>query len=112
MKETKKLWWGLVLLILISPLGLILPEVFKSGSAWGEWHLEEIGKMLGFIPEGIKRLSNLWPAPVHNYNVKTWEGQGLAKSSLAYILSGALGVGVIVLVSFFLGKILTKKNKT
>ena len=112
MKGTQKLWWGLVLLILISPLGLILPEVFKSGSAWGEWRLEEVEKMLGFIPEGIKRLSNFWPAPAHDYNVKTWEGQGLAKSSLAYLLSGALGVGVVVLISFFLGKILTKRNKS
>jgi hypothetical protein len=112
MKETKKLWWGLVLLILISPLGLVLPELFKSGPAWGEWSLKEIDKMLGSIPAGIKKLSHFWSAPVPDYNLKTWEGQGLAKSSLAYILSGALGVGVIVLVSFFLGKILTKKNKT
>jgi len=112
MKGTKKLWWGLIFLILISPLGLVLPELFKSGPAWGEWSQQQIEKMLGFIPEGIKRLSDFWSAPVHDYNVKNWEGQGLAKSSLGYILSGALGVGVIVLVSFFLGKILTKKNKS
>jgi len=46
MKGTKRLWWGLILLILISPLGLVLPEVFKSGPAWGEWSLEEIEKTL------------------------------------------------------------------
>lgn len=112
MKDTKRLWWGLAILILISPVGLILPEVLGSGPAWGEWTLDELEKMLGFIPTGIKKFSNLWSAPVPDYNLKDWEGRGLAQSSLAYILSGALGVGVILLVSFFLGKILIKKNKT
>ena len=111
MKETKKLWLGIAILILISPLGLIFPEIFKSGPAWGEWSLEEIEKMLGFIPAGIKKFSDFWSAPVPDYNLKSWEGQGFAKSSLGYILSGALGVGVIVLVSFFMGKILIKKKK-
>jgi hypothetical protein len=112
MKENRKLWWGLIVLILFSPMGLILPELFKSGPSWGEWSLEDLEKMLGFIPEGLKKLSDFWSAPVPDYNLKGWEGQGLGKSSLAYILSGALGVGVIVVVSFFLGKILTKRKRT
>jgi len=110
MKGTKKLWWGLILLMFLSPVGLILPEVFKSGPAWGEWSLEEIEKMFGFIPEGLKRLADFWSAPVPDYNLKVWEGQGLAKSSLAYIFSAVLGVGVIVLVTFLLGKVLSRKN--
>jgi len=110
MKGTKKLWWGLALLVLLSPLGLLLPEVFKSGPAWGEWSLEEIQRMVGYIPEGLKRLADLWSAPVPDYNLKSWEGRGLALSSLGYILSGALGVGAVVLVALFLGKILSKKG--
>lgn len=108
MKSTKRLWWGIFILLLLSPIGLILPEVFKSGPAWGEWSLEEIEKMLGFIPEGLKKIADLWPAPLPDYNVKTWEG-GLFKSSLGYILSGGLGVGIILLTTFFLGKLLSKK---
>jgi hypothetical protein len=110
MKNHKKLWWGLAILILASPLGLILPELFKSGPAWGEWSMEELEKMLGFVPDGIKRISDLWSAPIPDYNPKSWEGQGLMRSSLGYILSGVLGVGVIVLISFFLGKLLRKKD--
>ena len=110
MKGTKKLWWGLIILILLSPVGLILPELFKSGPAWGEWTLEEIEKILGFIPEGLKKISDLWSAPVPDYNLKSWEGEGLAKSSLAYILSGILGVGVIILITLLLGKILANKK--
>jgi hypothetical protein len=112
MKTTKRLWWGLAVLVLISPLGLILPELFKSGPAWGEWSLEEIEKLLGFVPEGIRRLSDLWSAPVPDYSLKSWEGQGLAKSGLAYFFSGVLGVGLIGLLSFFVGKLLTRKDKS
>jgi hypothetical protein len=110
MKGTNKLWWGLVLLVILSPIGLILPEIFKSGPAWGEWSLEEIEKMVGYVPAGLKKLADLWSAPVPDYNLKNWEGQGLTKSSLGYILSGALGVGIIVLVTFILGKIISKKD--
>ncbi|MCJ7493244.1 MAG: PDGLE domain-containing protein [Deltaproteobacteria bacterium] len=110
MKGTNKLWWGLVLLVILSPIGLILPEIFKSGPAWGEWSLEEIEKMVGYVPAGLKKLADLWSAPVPDYNLKNWEGQGLTKSSLGYILSGVLGVGIIVLVTFILGKIISKKD--
>jgi hypothetical protein len=111
MKETKKLWWGLVILMLISPIGLVLPEVAKSGPAWGEWSLEEIQKMVGFIPEGLKKVADLWSAPVPDYNLKSWEGKGLVNSSLGYILSAGLGVGIIVLATFVLGRVLSKKNE-
>jgi cobalt/nickel transport protein len=111
MNGTKKLWWGLLLLILVSPLGLWLPEIFKSGPAWGEWGLRELEKMLGFVPEGLKKNADLWSAPVPDYNLKGWEGKGLLPSSLGYILSAFLGVGAIALVAFLLGKVLTRKEK-
>ena len=110
MKGISKLWWGLIILILLSPLGLILPEIFKSGPAWGEWSLEEIEKIVGYVPAGLKKLADLWSAPVPDYNLKNWEGQGLTKASLGYILSGLLGVGLVVLISFILGKIMSKKD--
>jgi len=111
MKGTKKLWWGIAALILLSPIGLILPEIFESGPAWGEWSLEEIEKILGFVPAGLKKIADLWSAPVPDYNLKSFEGKGLAHSSLAYIFSGALGVGLIILISFFLGKFLSRKDR-
>jgi len=30
----KKLWLGIAVLIIITPLGLILPDYFKAGGAW------------------------------------------------------------------------------
>ncbi len=112
MRNARRLWWGLFILLLISPLGLILPEVFQGGPAWGEWRGEDLEKLLGFIPAGFKKISEWWAAPLPDYNLKNWEGQGPAKSGLAYILSGALGVGLIVALSFVLGKLLVRKNRS
>ena len=33
----RRLWVRIGILILLSPLGIILPDIFKSGGAWGEW---------------------------------------------------------------------------
>lgn len=35
MMLAKKLWAGIGALIVLSPLGLILPDRFKAGTAWG-----------------------------------------------------------------------------
>ena len=110
MNKNKRLWWGLILLVLLSPLGLILPEVLRSGPAWGEWSREEIEKMIGFIPEGLKKWTGLWSAPLPDYNLGEWEKKGLFHSSLGYILSGFLGVGAVVAVTLLLGKFLGKKD--
>ena len=37
MRTTSKLWLGVIILAFLSPLGLLLPEYFKAGDAWGEW---------------------------------------------------------------------------
>jgi len=110
MKPTRRLWWGLILLILLSPLGLILPELFKSGPGWGEWRLEEIEKMIGFAPEGLKKWADLWSAPLPEYHFAGWEKKGLFLSSLGYILTGLLGVGMVVLVTLLLGKWMRRKD--
>ena len=110
MTATKKLWWAILLLVVLSPIGLILPHIFQSGPAWGEWGLEEIERIFGFVPEGLKRIAEIWSAPVPDYNLRGWEGKGLARMSFGYILSGLLGVGAIVLITFFLGKFLRKKE--
>jgi hypothetical protein len=110
MTATKRLWWAILLLAVLSPIGLILPHIFQSGPGWGEWGVEEIERMFGFVPEGLKRIAEIWSAPVPDYNLRGWEGKGLARMSFGYILSGVLGVGAIFLITFFLGKFLRKKG--
>jgi len=105
----KKLWWGLAVLAILSPVGLILPDKFKAGTAWGEWSPDEIEKMLGYVPQGMKSLAELWQAPMPDYSFKGWDSLGHGMQSLAYVSSAAFGIAVIVVVTMFLGKIVTKE---
>jgi len=110
MKITTKLWVGLGILIVLSPLGLIIPQRFKAGSAWGEWGVEEVKNLAGYIPKGFQKLSNLWHAPLPDYSLKGWEEKGLPHLSAAYILSAAVGISVTVLLVWLIGKMLVKKG--
>lgn len=111
MKITTKFWIGMAVLVVLSPLGLILPEHFKAGAAWGEWGIDEMQKLVGYIPHGLEKLSSLWNAPIPDYAFKGWEEKGLPHLSLAYIISAVIGIAIIVAVVLIIGKILTKKGE-
>lgn len=111
MKITTKLWIGLGVLILLSPLGLLLPEHFKAGAAWGEWGIDEIKKLVGYVPKGLEKLAPLWNAPLPDYAFKGWEEKGLSHLSFAYIISAVAGIAVIVSATLLIGKLLAKKGK-
>ena len=111
MKITTKLWIGLGVLIVLSPLGLLIPEHFKAGAAWGEWGIDEIKKLVGYVPKGLEKLAPLWNAPLPDYAFKGSEGKGLSHLSLAYIISAVVGIAVTVGASLLVGKLLAKKVK-
>ena len=105
---TKKILIGLLALALLSPLGLLLPELFQSEGAWGEWSIEKVEKQTGQSPAGMKKDANIWKAPVSDYTI----GKGsdsLLKRSGYYILSGVIGIGAIALLTFGASKLISKK---
>lgn len=110
MKITTKLWIGMAVLIILSPLGLILPEHFKAGAAWGEWGADEMQKLVGYIPQGLEKLSSLWNAPLPDYAFKGWEEKGLPHLSFAYVISAIVGIGIITLAVMGIGKLLARKG--
>jgi len=109
MKPTTKLWIGIAVLIILSPLGLIIPEQFKAGSAWGEWGCEEMRLLVGYIPRGLEKLSSLWNAPVPDYAFKGWENAGLSTLSFAYIASAGVGITLVTACVYLISIFLTKK---
>lgn len=111
MKITTKLWIGILLLAVLSPLGILIPEHFKAGSAWGEWGTEEIKSLTSSIPQGLEKLSSLWNAPMPDYTFKGWSEKGFGHLSLAYLFSAVLGIAIVAGVILLLGKILGKKNE-
>ena len=110
MKIIAKLWVGASILIVLSPLGLILPERFKTGSAWGEWGVAEVQKLVGYVPNGLTKLSTIWNAPMPDYAFKGWEEKGLSRLSFAYIISAVVGIALVSVLAWLIGKTLTKKG--
>lgn len=105
MNMTKKLWMGIGLLALISPLGIVVPKWFGAGGAWGEWGLDEIEKVAGFVPEGMKRLTERWKAPLPGYALPT-ENKGPVVESFGYVLSAIIGIALIAGVMYIITKLL------
>jgi cobalt/nickel transport system permease protein len=90
--KTKPVYAFIIVLILLSPLGLL-----ASGTAWGEWGVDEIssvnigGKALGFIPKGMKNGFS-FKSFMSDYSLK-----GLPES-LGYILSAIAGVAILLII--------------
>ena len=106
----KKLLIALVVLAILSPIGIYLPAKFNAEDAWGEWSAKTIEKQLGFVPEKMKIVGELWKAPIPDYNLGD-EKSSFTVQGLSYILSGAIGIVLCIIVLFGLSKLLVKKNE-
>lgn len=106
-RATRSLWIGLAVLMILTPLGLL-----AAGTAWGEWAPEDFADPAARIeiqagsgnavapaqpPEGLKRLSSFWTAPLPDYAPPF-----LKSEQLGYILSAVVGAGLIILVFFLI----------
>jgi cobalt/nickel transport protein len=109
MKQYKKYIIFIGILIVLSPLGLILPDYFKAGDAWGEWSVESVKEQTGHEPEGMKKDAAIYAAPVPDYNLGK-EDDSLSKLSVSYIISGLIGTGIILLLTFGTSKIMSRKS--
>jgi cobalt/nickel transport system permease protein len=103
-KKEGKLWlaWGaLGLVALATPIGLL-----ASGTAWGEWGVNELKTMgLSAIPQGLQKLAGWWPAPMPDY------GLPRMAAVIGYILSAFVGIILIAGLLWLLGRWLSRKNK-
>jgi cobalt/nickel transport system permease protein len=100
-----KLWWGLGLLILFTPLGLL-----AEGTAWGEWSPEDLSAKTGFIPSGLETGASFWKHTViPDYAFPGMEGSFLTSAG-GYILSAVIGLGLIYVTITILGKWVAKNE--
>lgn len=95
---------------LLSPLGIIVPRLFGAGGAWGEWGLDEIVKMVGFEPAGMKRAAETWKAPLAGYAVPG-QDRGLPEEGLGYLLTAVIGIAFTAGAMYILSKLLTRRKK-
>ena len=106
----KKLWVGLLILTFLTPLGILLPEKFGAEEAWGEWGIEKLEKLLGYIPEGLKKWSDFWRAPIPDYNFGGEEAS-MTIQVISYLVSGLLGVGICALAVFLISRLIAKNGQ-
>ena len=115
-RTARPLLAGLAALMLLTPLGIL-----AVGTAWGEWAprdfsdpatRHEIAAASGSqalparIPEGIERLSSVWSAPFPDY------APPLVRSPwFGYLLSGAFGAGLILLVALIADGVLASRRR-
>ena len=109
-KFQKKLWIGLAIMALLTPLGIYLPKKFNAGDAWGEWGPGKIQELLGYMPAGLNKLADFWKAPVPDYN---FGGENTAMSTqvISYIISGIIGIAAVVILIYVITKFLIKHEK-
>ncbi|NTW17428.1 MAG: cobalamin biosynthesis protein [Syntrophaceae bacterium] len=109
-KFEKKLWLGLFIMALLSPIGIVLPEKFGAEDAWGEWGLDALEKLLGYVPEGLKKTADIWSAPIPDYNFGG-DGALLTAKIFSYIVSGIIGIILASVVMIIISKYLFKNEK-
>jgi len=110
MKTTTRFWLALGVLALLSPLGLLVPALFKAGGAWGEWDAGTIAQRVGYAPRELARAGAHWQAPMPDYAFKGWEAQDMAHLGAAYLVSAVVGITLIAALAWLIGRLLTKKS--
>jgi hypothetical protein len=100
-KTIRNLTIGLVILIILVPLGLL-----AVGETFGEWGAEELQEKLGFVPAGLNQLASFWKAPVPDYALPGNESE---KGKVAvYYLSAIVGVALCGGLLYLVGKKIAK----
>ncbi|MDI6868082.1 MAG: cobalamin biosynthesis protein [Coprothermobacterota bacterium] len=98
MKKFKPFFLVILVLAILTPIGIYLPEKLQAGDAWGEWSPEDLSQEIGYVPQGMEKLSNIYQAPLPDYTA------GELNPYLAYILSAILGIllagGLIYLIGW------------
>jgi predicted PurR-regulated permease PerM len=92
-KLQKKILVILLLLCLLTPIGILLPAFFNTGDAWGEWSAQTVKELVGYVPKGLEKYSDIWKAPLTDYSVKR-EDSSIVHRSGYYLVSGIIGATI------------------
>mgnify|MGYP000025253193 CR=1 FL=1 len=106
MKDYKWGWICLLILIILSPLGLI-----AAGTAWGEWGIEELKSILGYVLEGLAKMSDVnHIAFFPDYSLPSG-GHNIFNSAAGYYISAVIGVCIISVIILIMGRLVVRKEK-
>jgi cobalt/nickel transport system permease protein len=93
----------------LAPLGLITP-----GFAFGEGSPDDLHNELGYIPDGLQSLSQVFAAPFKDYNLPLpffdAADAPLWHTAVGYEIAGLLGILVVGLVLWAIGSLLLRRE--
>jgi hypothetical protein len=72
--------------------------------------MEKLEELLGYVPEGLKKLADLWKAPIPDYNFGG-EGASMTLQVFSYIASGLLGIGACAFVVYVVARFMARHGK-
>ena len=106
----RKLIIALITMCFLTPVGIILPDLFNAGDAWGEWDLEQLERMIGFVPQGMERLYNIWKPPIPDYNFLHSGESSKIREVISYVLSAFIGALIVSGSIFLITKVMISKK--
>lgn len=109
-KLKKKILVILLLLCLLTPIGILLPAFFNTGDAWGEWSAQTVKELVGYVPKGLAKYSDLWKAPLPDYSVNTKDVSIVHRSGY-YLVSGIIGATATYLIMLLISKIIIRNDE-
>jgi hypothetical protein len=109
-REYRNYWIALLLLAVLTPVGLYLPRLMKAGSAWGEWGIGEVKKMIGYAPAGMEKEAGRWKAPLPEYALPGEGNAPLSRRSRSQVLSAIVGIAACGAGGYLLARWLRRRR--
>jgi cobalt/nickel transport protein len=109
-KLQKKILIFLLIMCLITPIGILLPAFFNTGDAWGEWSAQTVKDLVGYVPQGLGKYSDIWKAPLPDYTINTADSSVVHQSGF-YIVSGIIGATVTYVVMLLISRLIVRNEK-
>jgi cobalt/nickel transport protein len=109
-KLQKKILIILLILCLITPVGILLPAYLNAGQAWGEWSAHTVKDLIGYVPRGLAKYTDVWKAPLPDYTINSNDTSTIHQSGY-YIVSGIVGATVTYIVMLIISRLIIKNGK-
>lgn len=109
-KLQRKILIILLLLCLITPVGILLPMFVNAGDAWGEWSARTIKDLIGYVPAGLVKYSEIWKAPLTDYMVNNGDTSVVRQSGF-YIVSGIAGATLTYVIMLLITRLIIRNEK-
>ena len=105
----KKMWWAMVGLIVLVPLGLL-----ASGNAFGEGSAEDIKAAFHFVPAGLAALGGRWHALLQDYGVPNSpfaaDAPDLFHQSIGYYVAAVVGIAIIAGITLLVSRLIAARE--